>query len=206
MIEERNNRNSQFDNQLEFINTPSEVNAVPEKGAIVYTEFGNPAVFFGDGENWVQLATTNDIPTFTNGFQVAYDDQYTNVNNAQNITAVEQVLKNNLAVSNGGIAVYNNGKFYFRADTIYTVTISFTCQVSNNNGHAELFFGYSGIPYDGNSEVFNFPQGNNVAHKFTKTFQIVGDATSAELGISLYLFPSHAGKLWGAKFTIQQAF
>jgi hypothetical protein len=206
MIEERNTRNSQFDNQLEFINTASEENAVPEKGAIVYTEFGNPAVFFGDGENWIQLATTNDIPTFNNGFQVAYDGQHTNVSNSQNITAVEQVLKNNVATSNGTLSVYNNDKFYFRADTIYTVTISFTSSLSVNNGHAQLFFGYSGIPYDGNAEVFDYSKGNNVAHQFTKTFQIVGDATSAESGISLYLFPSHSGKLWGAKFTIQKAF
>jgi hypothetical protein len=205
MIEERNTRNSQFDNQLEFIDTPSEVNAVPEKGAIVYTEFGQPAVFFGNGQDWVQLATTNEIPTFANGYQVAYDTQHTNNENGQNLSAVEQILENNVGNSIGQLSVYDGRKFYFRQGTIYTVTISFTCRVSNNNGHAELFFGSSGIPYDGNSEVFNFPQGNNVPHQFTKTFQIVGDSFTQE-GITLYIFPSHEGRAWSAKYTIQQAF
>ena len=205
MIEERRNVNSQFDNQLEFINTPSEVNAVPEKGAIVYTEFGQPAVFFGNGQDWVQLATTNDIPTFSNGYQVAYDSDHTNVNNAQNLTAVEQVVMNNVATSLGTLSVYDGRTFIFREGTIYTVSISFTSQLSVNNGHAQLFFGTSGIPYDGNAEVFDYSKGNNVAHQFTKTFQISGDAFTAQ-GIKLYLFPSHAGKIWNAKFTIQQAF
>jgi esterase/lipase superfamily enzyme len=202
-IEERQTRNSQFDNQLEQVNTEEQFfTNVPEVGALISVQ-GSP--FIGDGEGWVQLATMNDIPTYQNGYQVAYDTDHTNTNNAQNINAVEQVVMNNVGTSLGTMGCYDGRQFFFREGTIYTVTLSFTSLVTTNNAHAQLFFGYSGIPYNGDSDVLIYAKGNGVAHEFTRTFQIVGDSSTAE-GIKLYIFPSHAGKVWGAKFTIQQAF
>lgn len=201
-IETRQRRNSQFDNQLEEFNSQSEYNAVPELGAIIWAQGDT---YVGDGTEWQRLAKANEIPTFANGYQVAYDDRHTNSTNAQIISEVEQEVENNVATSNGSLSVYDGTKFYFRSRTIYTVTISFTSLVTANNAHATLFFGYSGIPYNGDSDVLYYAKGNGVAHQFTRTYQIVGDS-STESGIKLYIYPSKGGKLWGAKFTIQQAF
>lgn len=205
MIEERRTINSQFDNQLEEFNTDSEYQkAVPEVGAIIYAN-GYP--FYGDGNQWNQLAKLTDIPIGSNaGYQVAEDTTYTNVNNAQTLTAVEEIIYNDNGNRLGNLSEYNGDKFYFRNEVIYTVTISFTAQVSANNQHAQLFFGTSGIPYNGYSDVLYFAKGNNVAHSFSRTYQIVGDDATEQGGINLYLFPSHAGKMWNAKFTIQRAF
>lgn len=203
MIEERRTINSQFDNQLEEFNTGSEYErAVPEKGAIIYAN-GYP--YYGDGETWNRLAKSSDIPTGNAGFQFVSDTRFTDTNNAQILTAVEQIIKNNSGNTVGTLNEFENDKFYLQRDVMYIITISFTSSVSANNQHAQLFFGYSGIPYNGYSDVLPYVKGNNVAHAFSRTYQILGDSSTAE-GINLYLFPSHAGKLWGAQFTIQRAF
>lgn len=201
-IETRQRRNSQFDNQLEEFNTESEFNAVPELGAIIWAQGDT---YVGDGTEWQRLAKANEIPTFSNGYQVAYDDRHASYASAQILTNVEQEVENNVATSFGNLGIYDGTKFYFQNRTIYTVSISFTAQMSTNNAHANLFFGYSGIPYNGDANILYFAKGKDVDHYFTMTYQIVGDDSTAN-GIKLYIHPSHGGRLWNAKFTIQQAF
>ena len=204
MSERRRIRNSQFDNVLENFDVFSGFGtAVPEKGAIVYSE---GRVYYGDGVEFLQLANSTDLPTGNLGYQFVTDGEHTNVDNAQNITAVAQIILNNSATSKGTLTEFNSNKFYLRDEVMYIITISFTAQVSANNQHAQLFFGYSGLPANGYSDVLPFVKGNNVAHAFSRTYQILGDASTESDGISLYLFPSHAGKLWGSQFTIQRAF
>jgi hypothetical protein len=203
MIEQRRNVNSQFDNQLEQVNTEEEFfRNVPEVGALISVQ-GAP--FYGNGQEWKQLAFNDDIPTFANGYQVSYDTEHINEETAQILTTASQVIENDNQNAIGSLGIYNGARFRFRKGVIYTVTISFTAKVSTNNAHAELYFSFDGIPYNGDADVLTFVKGNNVYHQFSRTYQIVGDEDT-ESGILLYIKPSHEGKIRNAKYTIQQAF
>lgn len=206
MIEERRTINSQFDNQLEEFNTGSEYErAVPEKGAIIYVD---GYAYYGDGNQWNQLAKLTDLPTFENGYNRIEDTRYNSVGNSQTLAVSENRITNNAGSVTGDLGVYDepSNAFILRDRVIYTISISFTARVSANNAHAQVFLGSSGLAWYGLSNIISFPKGNNVAHEFYLTFQVVGDGATASTGIIPYIFPSHSGNLWNAKFTIQRAF
>lgn len=204
-IETRNRRNSQFDNQLEKFSDENDYNAVPEEGAIIYA--GGRA-YYGNGEEFIELANSYDIPTLEQGYNRIEDTRYNSVNNSQALSVSENRIENNAGSIEGDLGVYDSGAnaFILQDRVIYTISISFTAQVSANNAHAQIFLGASGLSWYGLSNIISFPKGNNVAHEFYLTFQVVGDGTTASTGIIPYIFPSHSGKLWNAKFTIQRAF
>jgi hypothetical protein len=205
MIEQRNIRNSQFDNQLEKFDSESDFNAVPEEGAIIYAD---GRAYYGNGEEFIELANSYDIPTFENGYYRVEDTRYTSAGNSQTLTASENRIANNAGSVTGELAVYDepSNAFILRSRAIYTISISFTARVSANNQHAQIFLGGSGLAWNGLSTIVTFPKGNNVDHEFYLTFQVVGDRTTESTGIIPYIFPSHAGNLWNTKFTIQRAF
>jgi len=204
-IETRNRRNSQFDNQLEKFDSENDYNAVPEEGAIIYA--GGRA-YYGNGEEFIELANSYDIPTFENGYCRIEDTSHTNVGNSQTLVVSENRITNNARNITGELLVYDepSNAFILRDGAIYTISISFTARVSANNAHAQVFLGASGLAWYGLSNIISFPKGNNVAHEFYLTFQVVGDGATASTGIIPYIFPSHSGNLWNAKFTIQRAF
>jgi len=200
MIEERNTRNSQFDNVLENFKSENDYNAVPEEGAIIYSD---ERIYYANGNEFLQIANSSEIPF--SGYQVVQDDEHINFSTAQSLTAVEQVIENNEGILLGTLNEFNNNKFYFQNGVLYTISISFAYQTTSVNTHANIFFGTSGIPYNGYSNVVNFPLQANAPHLFTQTFQILGDE-STENGIELYIYPSATAKLWDARFTISRAF
>lgn len=205
MIEQRRTVNSQFDNQLEEFNSYSDYLSVPEKGAIIYS---NGRAFYGNGESWIELANINDIPEAANGYCLVEDTEHSNVGNAQSLIVTENKIANDGKSITGSLECWDAlaNAFILRSQVIYTVSISFTALVTANNQHAQVFLGGGGLPWYGLSTIITFPKGNNVAHEFYFTFQIVGDDTTATTGIIPYIHPSHDGKLWNAKFTVQRAF
>ena len=203
-IENRNTRNSFFKVEIENTETQFNFDAVPEIGAVVYAD---KHAFIGNGQEWKQLANTEDIPvippTINVGFQVAIDTHYTSQANGKTIGILEELIPNDAGTEYGNIRVYSGSKFYFERNLMYTVSISFSASVNANNQHAELFFGTSGITWNGYKDILFFPKGNGVAHTFTRTYQILGDAFSQDNGVNVYIFPSKDGKIWGAQFSIQ---
>ena len=206
-IETRNRRNSQFDNVLEEFNSDSEYNsAVPEVGAIIYAN-GYP--FYGDGQNWNQLAKISDIPEGSKGAYAYVEEGYfISPSVTQNLTAIENQIFNDASTALGTLGDYNGAesKFYLRRDVMYIITISFASSMSSANAHAELFFGTSGIPFRRYSDLLSYPKGKDVFHTYSRTFQIVGDSGTEENGLILYIKPSTSGKLYGASYSIQRAF
>ena len=48
---------------------------------------------------------------------------------------------------------------------VYIVTIAFKAQISNANGHVDIYLeGGNGTPYDRIRDTITFPKGNNVEH------------------------------------------
>jgi hypothetical protein len=203
-IEKRQNRNSQFDNKLEEVNTEEQFyRNVPEVGALISVQ-GAP--FIGNGYEFVQLANVDQIPKLDNGYQVSYDGHNTDVSHAQGLTVVEQIIGNDNAINQGSLSVYDGSLFYFKGQAVYTVTISFNALAASITAHANLFFGNSGIAYNQYATLINFAFQANVGHAYSATFQIIGDESTENDGLYLYIFPSTTGKLWNAKFTIQRNF
>lgn len=207
MIQERRNVNSQFDNVLEEFNSDSEYQrAVPEKGAIIYA---NGLPYYGDGTSWQQIARLADIPEAGKGaYAEVTEGYYVSPTINQTLTAVENQIFNDASTASGNLGDYNGADsiFYLQRDVAYIITISFQSLVTANNGHAELFFGNMGIPYKSYSDVLAYPKGKDQWHKYTRTFQIVGDSGTESTGLKLYIKPNVNGKLYGASYVIQRAF
>jgi len=204
MIEERRTINSQFDNQLENFNSENDYNAVPEKGAIVYSE---GRVYYGDGVEFLQLANSTEIPSTQSGYELIADTQYTS-GSPLTFTASPFVITNNAGVNiQNNLICFDNNIIKLERTRIFTISVSFTANVSSNNQHADLYFGdaVTGAIVNGYSDILPFVKGNGVNHKFTKTFQIVGTEATATKGIQVYLSPTHAGSIFGAEFIVNRS-
>jgi hypothetical protein len=201
-IERRNIRNSLFKVQFENADVSVDFeNVIPTVGSLIYSD-GN--AFYGDGNEFVQLAKNINVPT--SAFVMTKDATHKVKANAISIPARDTVvIPNDFGNVVGSLNVYSNPNFYFDEKGIYTVTISFYAQPSNANAHADLYFGTltAGV-YSGCITVLNFLKGNNVAHGFSHTFQVVGDATTKANGLQIYIVPSHTTLLWQPIFTIQK--
>lgn len=203
-IETRNVRNSQFDNQLENFNSENDYNAVPEEGAIIYS---NGRAYYGNGEEFLELANSEDLPRTQSGYQLIADTQYSS-GSPLTFTASPFVIKNNAGVDlQNNLICFTNNILYLELNRIFTISVSFTANVSSNNQHADLYFGdaSTGALVNGYSDVISFVKGNGVNHKFTKTFQIVGTEATANTGIKVYLSPSHEGSIFGAEFIVNRS-
>jgi len=205
MSERRRIRNSQFDNVLENFDIFSGFgNAVPEKGAIVYSE---GRVYYGDGLDFLQLANSNEVPSTQSGYELIADTQYTS-GSPLTFTASPFVITNNAGVNiQNNLTCFDNNIIKLEATRIFTISVSFTANVSANNQHADLYFGdaVTGAIVNGYSDVLPFVKGNGVNHKFTKTFQIVGTLDTENTGIKIYLSPSHAGSIFNVEFIINRS-
>ena len=204
MIEQRRTRNSQFDNQLENMDTYSEFSAVPEKGAIIYAE-GN--VFYADGSTWNQLAKSSEIPISQSGYELIADTQYTS-GSPLTFTASPFVITNNAGVNiKNNLSCFRENVIKLERGGIFIISVCFTANVSANNQHADLYFGdaVTGAIVNGYSDVLPFVKGNGVNHRFTKTFQIAGTLDTQNTGIKVYLSPSHAGSIFGAEFIVNRS-
>jgi hypothetical protein len=197
MIEERNTRNSQFDTQIKEYSSA----AVPEAGGLM---FGMGTLFYGDGYDFIPVANANNVPS--NAWGKFYDKTYSSTS-PQNLSVGAQKIVNNGGIVEGTLNDYNNNdqKFYFAKDKIYNVTINFTAKASSVTTHAQIFFGINSSQlYDQNSVLLNFAFQANVDHDYSATFQIVGNLSTEEDGLELFINPSATARLYGAKFTIQR--
>lgn len=204
MIQQRNIRNSQFDNQLEKFDSESDFNAVPEEGAIIYAD---GRAYYGDGEKFIELANSYDIPVIQSGYELIADTQYTS-GSPLTFTASPFVITNNAGVNiKNNLSCFRNNIIKLEKEGIFIISVCFTANVSANNQHADLYFGdaVTGAIVNGYSDVLPFVKGNGVNHRFTKTFQIVGTEATANTGIKVYLSPSHAGSIFGAEFIVNRS-
>lgn len=88
---------------------------------------------------------------------------------------------------------------------VYIVTIAFKAQISNANGHIDIYLeGGNGTPYDRVRDVITFPKGANQEHTYAKTFQYYADEDVVTNGLSVKMLASHSGNIHNVIYFIQR--
>lgn len=140
-----------------------------------------------------------------------YDDtQYTSVSPFAFTTTAFTIPNNKGFVIdtniNSAIDYYaaNKLRAEFEND-VYIVTIAFKAQISNANGHVDIYFeGGNTTPYDRIRDVITFPKGNNVEHTYAKTFQYYADEDVVANGLTIKMKASHSGHIHDVIYFIQR--
>jgi hypothetical protein len=98
----------------------------------------------------------------------------------------------------------NKLKAEFEND-VYIVTIAFKAQISNANGHVDIYFeGGNGTPYERLRDTITFPKGNNVEHTYAKTFQYYADEDVVANGLTIKMKANHSGHIHDVIYFIQR--
>ncbi len=140
-----------------------------------------------------------------------YDDtQYTSVSPFAFTTTAFTVPNNKGFVIdtniNSAIDYYaaNKLRAEFEND-VYIITIAFKAQISNANGHVDIYFeGGNGTPYERLRDTITFPKGNAVEHTYAKTFQYYADEDVVTNGLSVKMLASHSGTIHDVIYFIQR--
>ena len=187
--------------------TQTEVDNVNiEQGAMLVT---NQALFMGFNGEQVRV-----YPPQSGNMGLGwarYDDtQYTSASPYSFTTTAFTVPNNKGFVIdtniNSAIDYYagNKLKAEFEND-VYIVTIAFKAQISNANGHVDIYLeGGNGTPYERLRDTITFPKGNNVEHTYAKTFQYYADEDVVTNCLSVKMLPSHSGHIHDVIYFIQR--
>ena len=140
-----------------------------------------------------------------------YDDtQYTSASHFAFTTTAFTIPNNKGNVIdtniNSAIDYYTGNKLRAEFENdVYIVTIAFKAQISNANGHVDIYLeGGNGTPYDRVRDVITFPKGNNVEHTYAKTFQYYADEDVVTNGLSVKMLASHSGNIHDVIYFIQR--
>ena len=187
--------------------TQTEVDDVNiEQGAMLVTD---EALFMGFNGEQVRV-----FPPQSDNMGLGwarYDDtQYTSVSPFAFTTTAFTIPNNKGFVIdtniNSAIDYYagNKLKAEFEND-VYIITIAFKAQISNANGHVDIYFeGGNGTPYERLRDTITFPKGNAVEHTYAKTFQYYADEDVVTNGLSVKMLPSHSGTIHDIIYFIQR--
>jgi hypothetical protein len=187
--------------------TQTEVDDVNiEQGAMLVTD---EALFMGfNGEQVRVFPPQSDKMGL--GWARYDDTQYTSVSPFAFTTTAFTIPNNKGFVIdtniNSAIDYYagNKLKAEFEND-VYIITIAFKAQISNANGHVDIYFeGGNGTPYERLRDTITFPKGNAVEHTYAKTFQYYADEDVVTNGLSVKMLPSHSGTIHDIIYFIQR--
>jgi hypothetical protein len=186
--------------------TQTEVDNVNiEQGAMLVT---NEALFMGFNNEQVRV-----YPPQSGNMGLGwarYDDtQYTSASPYSFTTTAFTVPNNKGFVIdtniNSAIDYYASNKLRAEFENdVYIITIAFKAQISNANGHVDIYFeGGNGTPCE-KPIIKRVKLANNVEHTYAKTFQYYADEDVVTNGLSVKMLPSHSGTIHDVIYFIQR--